>query len=209
MWTHALLTLDSDFLRILTLGVTATHIGSVCHKCGITKKYGKLSCCGRGGSWFGNCGSAGLGYTWHEGIRACKARQYRTAVGQQLRVSQSKPSISSDGAIAGVDSKAVITASHVFASTPANTSMPFLVTTRTSTMPDPKSPANPTIHPPANLTINLLSNPAIIQSMASASADMSMMTSSHTSAGRALFVRECEKLLHVAIFIGMMLETFC
>ena len=47
----------------------------VCSKCGIIKKSGKSSCCSRGGSWFGKCGSAGDSnheHTWSEGILACK-----------------------------------------------------------------------------------------------------------------------------------------
>ena len=34
-----------------------------------------MSCCGRGGSWFGNCGSNGdtrHNHTWSEGLQACK-----------------------------------------------------------------------------------------------------------------------------------------
>ena len=58
----------------------------MCPKCGITTKSGKLSCCGRGGSWFGNCGAAGEGefdHEWSEGFEACKARsQSEIVVGQ-------------------------------------------------------------------------------------------------------------------------------
>ena len=44
-----------------------------CPKCGMTKS-GILSCCGRGGTWFGKCGNKVtkfLLYTWIEGIGAC------------------------------------------------------------------------------------------------------------------------------------------
>ena len=37
----------------------------------------KFSCCGRGGSWQGKCGSDGdrnFEYTWSDGIRVCKSR---------------------------------------------------------------------------------------------------------------------------------------
>mgnify|MGYP003341261771 CR=1 FL=1 len=50
-------------------------ISSICHKCGIVAKSGKVSCCGRGGSWFGKCGRAGNGkvaFTWYEGVQTCK-----------------------------------------------------------------------------------------------------------------------------------------
>ena len=71
---------------------TAAAIGSVCHKCGTIEKSGKHSCCGRGGSWYKNCGAAGSAnsdHTWHEGIRACKARlQYKTVIDQLINVDQ-------------------------------------------------------------------------------------------------------------------------
>ena len=44
---------------------------------------GKRSCCGRGGSWFRNCGASGSAKftrTWYEGIQACKARSESKAV---------------------------------------------------------------------------------------------------------------------------------
>ena len=50
---------------------------SVCPKCGTIKKSGKTSCCGRGGSWFGNCGNIGertIGHTWFEGSHVCQSR---------------------------------------------------------------------------------------------------------------------------------------
>ena len=71
---------------------TTPTINSVCSKCGIIAKSGKGSCCGRGGSWFRNCGSAGntkLHHTWFEGIQACKARsQSNPAIDQQANVVQ-------------------------------------------------------------------------------------------------------------------------
>merc|ERR1712010_143649 len=52
-----------------------TAASNTCAVCGSVKKSRKKSCCGRGGSWFRNCGSAGnkkFGHTWFEGIQACK-----------------------------------------------------------------------------------------------------------------------------------------
>ena len=49
----------------------------VCPKCGTIRKSGKTSCCGRGGSWFKKCGSAGntnFRHTWSKGVLACKTR---------------------------------------------------------------------------------------------------------------------------------------
>merc|ERR1711934_1047747 len=52
-----------------------TAASNTCAVCGSVKKSRKKSCCGRGGSWFRNCGSAGnkkFGHTWFEGIQVCK-----------------------------------------------------------------------------------------------------------------------------------------
>ena len=96
----------------------------MCRKCGSIAKSGKISCCGRGGSWFRKCGSAGhpnLDHTWYEGIQACKARsQSKTAIDQQ----------SNAGSFNGADkanSEVVITAAKPF--TTVNKSTPLSVTT--------------------------------------------------------------------------------
>ena len=56
------------------------------------KKSGKISCCGRGGSWFGKCRSVGdvqVGHTWYEGLQACKAQtKSKTVIGKQLNSAQ-------------------------------------------------------------------------------------------------------------------------
>ena len=86
-------------------------ISPVCLTCGTMKKSGKLSCCGRGGSWFGSCGVAGntkLQHTWHEGIQACETRQHKTGMEQQgdaLHQNSNKYYNDDGGAI---NSKAVI-----------------------------------------------------------------------------------------------------
>ena len=87
--------------------------GSVCRKCGIAKKSGKMSCCGPGGSWFGNCGSLGgrqLDHTWQEGLQACSTRrQPGTVIRQQLNAAQHRINDSSEGASAA-KSETIITA---------------------------------------------------------------------------------------------------
>ena len=91
-----------------------TSISSVCPKCGTMEKSGKNSCCGRGGSWFRNCGSAGnmqLRHTWYEGIRVCKTRaQSKRASGRQSNAAQRLHS--SNGVDTG-KSKTVATATTV------------------------------------------------------------------------------------------------
>ena len=80
--------------NIQTPAVTTKTISHVCHKCGTMVKSGKRSCCGRGGSWYKNCGAAGNAnseHTWHEGIRACKARlQSKTVIGQLINADEQK-----------------------------------------------------------------------------------------------------------------------
>ena len=104
-------------------------ISLACPKCGVINKSGRISCCGRGGSWFGNCGAAGkvkLDYKWSEGIEACKARsQFTKVIGQQLHGSQYKSNYSSNDT-ARVNSKAVTTALSTFTSTPGNKPTPML-----------------------------------------------------------------------------------
>merc|ERR1719174_2628569 len=72
--------------------MATTTISSVCPKCGIIAKSGKVSCCGHSGSWFRNCGSAGnakLGHTWYEGIQACKTwSQFKAVIGRQSNAAQ-------------------------------------------------------------------------------------------------------------------------
>ena len=68
-------------------------IGSVCPKCGTIGKFGKMSCCGRGGSWNGICGirNSNLEHTWSEGIQACESRsQSKKGTDQQLSGSQQR-----------------------------------------------------------------------------------------------------------------------
>ena len=79
-----------------------TTTSVLCPKCGIIKKSGKRSCCGRGGSWFGNCGSAGntkLHHTWYGGAQACKTMTESNAfIGQKLHGVQHKKNGSVDDA---------------------------------------------------------------------------------------------------------------
>ena len=105
----------------------------VCPRCGTIGKSDKMSCCGRGGSWFKNCGGAGntkLQHTWHEGIQACKARsQSKKGIGYQLSVAQQKDIDSSPSAYIVSNYKAVIAASKTFLFTSPKTSTPILDTT--------------------------------------------------------------------------------
>ena len=103
-----------------------------CPRCGTIERSGKISCCGRGGSWFKNCGVAGnrkLHHTWYEGIQVCKARsQPKTVIDQQLNGAQQIYLSSSQGTEI-TNYKAAIAASKTFTFTLVNTSTPLLDTT--------------------------------------------------------------------------------
>ena len=105
--------------------MTTTTPVSVCPRCGTIEKSGKMSCCGRDGSWFRNCGSAStakLRHTWYEGIQSCKARpQSKTDVGHQLNVPQQKVIDSSQDAVIA-NGQPVTGATKAFAFTSDNTS---------------------------------------------------------------------------------------
>ena len=121
--------------------MTAAVTVSVCSRCGTTVKSGKMSCCGRGGSWFKNCGGVGnmkYHHTWYEGIQACKTRsQSKTVIGNQQNGAQQEDTGSSEGA-GMTNYRAVIAATETFVFTSANTSTPMpdtisiVMSTRTS-----------------------------------------------------------------------------
>ena len=109
-------------MHIHTSIVTTT----TCPKCGTIEKSGKASWCGRGGSWFKNCGSSGnkkQRHTLREGILAYKTRSQlevvrlrQRNVAQQLNYSY----------IANIENfEAVFTAAETFINTSVNTSTPM------------------------------------------------------------------------------------
>ena len=112
----------------ISLATTRT-ISSMCPKCGIIAKSGRASCCGRGGSWFGNCGAAGkekLDHNWSEGFQACKSRsQSKTVIGQQLHGADHKSNGVSDDTDDRVNAEAVITAANTFTFAVDNMSTPM------------------------------------------------------------------------------------
>ena len=102
-----------------TADATTTIAASVCPRCGTIAKSGKLSCCGRGGSWFKNCGGVGntkLQHTWHEGMHVCKALTQSKAV-----IAHQKGIDSSQG-VGMANRKPVVAASKPVAFMPVNTS---------------------------------------------------------------------------------------
>ena len=174
------MTVKSVSLYILTNAHTKTPADttmitvSVCPRCGSIGKSDKSSCCGRGGSWFRNCGSVGnanLQHTWYEGIQACKTRtqQPKTVVARQ------KVFGSSHGGDM-TNYKEVKT----FTFTSVNTSAPMSDATSVTT----------SIHTSQNVLIstNDVSN--------------TLMTySTHTSPSTSMITQECVNILPTTMFI--------
>ena len=135
-----------------TLAVTTKPVSSSCLTCGSMKNSDKLSCCGRGGSWFGSCGVTGgttRPHTWHEGILACAARQRKDAIAHELKVvpkNNTKPFYNGDN---DVNTKTVTMAAHVFISTSTSISTSILTSTPEHLNSSPRSMAIP---PPYSTT---------------------------------------------------------
>ena len=108
-----------------TVTVTTTRISPACPKCGVIAKSRKRSCCGRGGSWFRQCGSganANLDHTWYEGFRACKTRvqSKRASGGRQSHAAQR------------LNAQHVVDKGHFVSGTPTEYSTFNIVTTATT-----------------------------------------------------------------------------
>ena len=213
--------------------VAATPISSVCLECGTIQKSGRMSCCGRGGSWFGNCGSAGnafFGHTWSEGIRACKGRQFQSAT-HQPHAFQPKSNASSDAACRDVNSKVAILDPHVSVSTPVNisTTMPGAIAMTvalntpitalahksltdnpgTSTSKANLAASTTIIHTLENLFSSVKTSATQYMTLVrSPSGDMLMMTSSDAT-NSSNPTLECEDLSPPVTHISMLLIIAC
>ena len=168
---------------------TTTITVSVCLRCGTIGKSDKMSCCGRGGSWFKHCGGAGntnLHHTWYEGVQACKSRsQSKTVIGHQLHVTSQKDMDSSQGADMS-NNKAVIEA-HSKTNTSTLISDTELIVTSTYT-----SDTSSINTSPRTLIMNISSN--------------ALMTSStRTPISTSITAQGCEQsLLKIIININIL-----
>ena len=174
----------------------ATTTVSVCLRCGTIGKFGKMSCCARGGSWFKSCGGVGNAkrqHTWHEGIQACQARsQSKTVIGQQLNGAQRKGTGASQRA--GRASYKEVIAATKTAFTLVNTSAQMSETTSivTSTYtPDNVSNTTP-LH---TLIVNTETNTF-------------MTSSTHTSASTSIITQRCRILLKNTVHVIYLLLIF-
>merc|ERR1712187_391231 len=106
--------------------------GTSCAKCGTVGKKKRPSCCGKGGSWFRDCGSAGnkkVGHTWFEGIAVCKPQKKAMA----KSAVDEKSAESSEGA-AG----AIITTAKKLVLKSEKTPKPITTQARPMANPSPK-----------------------------------------------------------------------
>ena len=162
--------------------VTTSSGSSICPECGAMKNSYKLSCCARGGSWFRNCGSArhtNLAHTWQEGIWACKARQAEVEMVQQLHASQTESNASAIDA--GMGTKESMAVAQMLTFARENTSV----------------------------TLTHSANPAIVNSMTSGSAAVTVTTPSLASASTSLIAPEYGILLHAVARMGTTFIAVC
>ena len=212
-----------------TPAATKITISSACPKCGAMKKSGKLSCCARGGSWFGNCGSTGnakAGHTWYEGMQACDKGQFQAA-DQQRHAFQRKDNLSSYDAGVRMQSKTVLVAAHMFASLQTNTSTPvseivpitvsvgtpsraFVVYDTGTTTYKTTSGASTTItHTIVNMPTPKSIIPGVTGSIKSISTDSVDMPATTPPTPSHPSVSASEKLLHVVALVSIILIAVC
>ena len=176
---------------------TATiAVSAVCPKCGTIAKSGKKSCCGRGGSWFKNCGGIGntkLQHTWHEGTQACKARSQSNAVivGQQPNVAQLKGIDSSQG-VGMANDESVIAATRTVAFMSVNTPTP---------MPDTTPIVTSTY-----MSDSVLITPAPALTLMTKAPNILMIYSTHTSDSNSITTQTRTDILKIQVFIFLLVN---
>merc|ERR1719201_917096 len=153
----------SEGVKACKSATTTTTIRSVCPKCGSIKKSGRTSCCGHGGSWFGDCGSPGntkFHHTWYKGIQSCKTRsQLKKSSGQESHAAQV---LNTHNVVAmGNSSKAVATAAQTFTHTPVDTSTPMpntipIITSAETSIHTPTTTSAKIISTSSNMTITTM-----------------------------------------------------
>ena len=174
-------------------GTTTTIALSVCPRCGTIAKSGKMSCCGRGGSWFKNCGgtvNTKRHHTWYEGIQACKTRsQSKAYIGNQLNVDPQKDIHSSQG-VHMANQKSVIAATKEFEFTSINTSTPMsgetTIVTSTYTAD----------HVSTTMSVRAL--------MTNSSTNIAMISLTHAPASTSITTQGCVNLLKITVHINIL-----
>ena len=163
-------------VHIHAAAATTKTISSVCSVCGTMVKSGQSSCCGRGGSWFKNCGGAGnsnLDHTWYEGMKVCKkARVQSKSVTDQL--------------LYGVEQKDTKSANDTINYAAVTTAVKTFIVQFTSTsfdMPTPTS-EDVSIFTPAHVGVNVASHTS------TASIEMLRTVPVHTPDNTSIVTRE-------------------
>ena len=173
-------------------GMTAAIV-SVCPKCGTIVKSGKRSCCGRGGSWFTNCGGADntkLHHTWYEGIQTCEARsKSKTVIDQQLNFAEQKGTDSSQGADM-LNYKVVVATTKTFTFAPVNTSTPTLDTTSIVT---------------SLYTSDNVSNTKSVHTLMT---NAFMTSSTRKSVSSSITTQGCVNLLKITVHVNLFMYNF-
>ena len=183
-------------MHIKTLADTSTITVPVCPRCGTIDKSGIISCCGRRGSWFKNCGSADstkLHHTWHEGILACKARsQPKTVIGQQPKVAREKNIYPSQGADIAHYKAVIIEATKTFAFTSAIISPPTSDTTSIAT----------STYTPDNVSMTTGNPSTLVHTLMTVTRTHTSMTSStHTSVSTRGHVNPWDIAVHINVLL--------
>ena len=169
-----------------TPAATTTTTSSVCPKCGTIAKSGKASCCGRGGSWFQNCGGVAntiLRHTWYEGIQACKKAwsQSRIAVGQRDKgfITAAKPFIFS---------------SAIMSTSMAGTTPVIMTSSMSSSMS--------TAHGIVTTNSKVIAGVGV--TIMSMSDNMSIPAPIIASVGTSVATQGCENLMNIVFHISLM-----
>ena len=195
-------------------------INSVCPKCVLIKKSGMSSCCGRGGSWFGNCGGAGdtkFDHTWDQGLQACQVHtRAKIVIDKQLRNPQYQSNVSDD-AVAHSSFHPVVTVAKrlAFTSVPALGAQPIAtpgkssIAHATATM-DSKMVTEKISAKMSTSSSNIKSTNALITTSAQIQMGYISTDVSTTSPEYARFPSQaCEQLFDITIQIGLSFFVCC
>ena len=204
--------LTNAFLMQLSATTTATT-SSVCRTCAVIKKSSKLSCCARGGSWFGQCGAidnTNFRHTWQEGIESCKARQPKKAIYEQQNAVPQNSSISFDNARNIMNPKNAIPFAHMFLSTSdkASISGTTLLNTRTNALIKKSTAASAPMPMDmlgrVTITTKDLITPRVDDIIINSGRVHVTDSSFHQSASASITTRKCGILLSTVIYVGML-----
>ena len=176
---------------------SSTTVSSACPKCGITTKSGKISCCGRGGSWFGDCGSGGdtkFGHTWYDGLQSCRAwSESKAVIVQQLNEAEQRR----DGFINDDNNAKSTTHNFNIYVAPKITAKPSTAVVTTTIY----SPANMSTLAPSIMTAVTPNTPSARMTMSHNSENMIQRTPVHT----ALASQGCKHATYITIHMSLIL----